>query len=101
MPCSRTPPSRSCSGATTWSESVGRHPPTASEGLGESELDERLEGAEPVTPGDLLALVGFTTGIGNRYFVNPITPTEEFGRDLGFEVEPIRHHRETLEHPTI
>ncbi len=57
-----------------------------------------LERAEAVTPGDLLALVDFTPGIGDRHFVNAVATAQHLGRDFGFEVEAIGDNGHALDH---
>src|ERR1019366_2860137 len=54
---------------------------------GEPELDQRLQGSEPISPGDLLALISFPSGIGDRDLVDPIAAAQHFGGDFRFEVE--------------
>src|SRR5712671_5137365 len=97
---------------TRWHRSPSRAPPRPgglcralrSEGagrtrsLGKAVFEQHPERDDTVAPGNLLAFVVAAAVVGDRHFVDAITPLEDLRRDLRLDAEAVALEPERPQH---
>ena len=97
----RTPPGPEYAGAAAAGGNQGLHVLNSwarrDSATGEVVLHDAPDGADPVPPADLLALLVGSPVVGNAHLKDPAAELRHLGRDFRFEAEPVLLDRDALD----